>query len=63
MHCVKVKVTEVREAVIELDPSNYSEEDRTLEGMLRVERESSEENFEYMDIIDASSVITFDIVE
>ena len=44
---MKVKITEIITITIELDEDNYGEDDRTPEGMLRVERENAKE-WDYM---------------
>lgn len=46
---VKVKITQERIAIIELDPANYPEDQRTTAAMIAVERKNADDD--YMDIV------------
>lgn len=59
---MKVKIVEIREVITELKPMYYLPDDRTPEKMLAVEKSNSGE-IDYMDLLGASSDITFEVIE
>ena len=57
---IKVKVVEVRTAILELDPDNYPEGQKDQKGMIEIELNNAADNVEYMDWMGADSVFTME---
>jgi hypothetical protein len=59
---VKIKVTETKTAILDLDPRGYPLKYRTAEGMIQYEKDGFDEVPGYMDKIKANSVVRFEVV-
>ena len=55
---MRVKITEIRELVIELKQEHYDEQDRTPEKMIEVEKRNIEEFSDYMEQDGVVSTVT-----
>jgi hypothetical protein len=61
---MKIKVVETRVAYYEPDLDSYDPEDRTPEGVIKVEKQNAKDfDYEYMDMVDADRAITFEVIE
>jgi hypothetical protein len=60
---LKIKVVQVREAIIELDPENYPENFRNVNDIIEIEKHNAGEDPDYMDFFKASELITVTVVD
>jgi hypothetical protein len=61
---MKIKITETRVAYLTPEMSSYEPEDRTAEGVIKVEKQNSKDfDYEYMDMVDGDRNFTFEIIE
>jgi len=59
---IQVKIVETRTVVITLDPENYPDGQKDEKGMFEIEQQNAADNCEYMDWMEADSVITIERV-
>ena len=63
MEKITVRIIETRTVITELDPKDYPEGQKDQKGMFEIERNNASENVEYMDWLDADSVLTIERIE